>query len=65
MAGDERRSRAPHSSKAAAKAVEWAVMPATPAVVPAESVGGTADMAGLATRSTSETIETCDDSVLR
>jgi hypothetical protein len=39
-------------------------MPATPADLPAESAGETAGMAGLATCSTSETIETCEGSML-
>ena len=40
------------SGTATAKLVERAVLLATPAVVPADAVGETADMAGLAARST-------------
>src|SRR5450759_3660705 len=42
----------PAEQQAATKPVERAVLLATPAVLPAASVGGTADIAGLATCST-------------
>jgi len=42
---------------AESKPVERAVLLATPAVLPAASVGETADMAGLATCSTAELLE--------